>query len=472
MNREKSLVKNTAIYMIGNLSSKLLVFMLLPIYTVCLTTKEYGYYDIIYTTVLLIVPIVSLQIYDGIYRFVLDAQNDTLLINKFISNALALIGIAFLITIPLILILQVFADIQYLFLIYLQIIITSIFNTWQMIARGLKKNILYAISGIIMTAVMLILNVLFIVILHFSIQALIVSNILALVIAVLFLEYKLGVLKIFKIQYIDKVIIKELFSYSMPLIPNSISWWILNLSNRYIISFYLGNDYNGIYAVASKFPAIIMTVNMIFNLAWQDAAICEKNSEDRDQFYSKMFNYFLELQLVILIIIIPSLRIFTHIAIGKEFSDSINYIPILMLSAFFQFFATFFCSFYYVNKKTAGLLYTTLVGAATNIVLTFILIKNLELYAACIANVVSTIIVVSIRYVYITKKLKISIQIKLQSLLIHIAMCGLYCVIYYKTTVFINGIALFIGMLGLAFLYKAQLIKYKGRFLKQKISYK
>lgn len=458
MSREKNFIKNTVIYMIGNLSSKLLVFMLLPIYTIYLTTNEYGYYDIIYTTVSLIVPMVSLQVYDGIYRFVLDKQNDTVLINKYISNALVIVAIAFLVTVPFVIILQIAANIEYLYLIYLQIILTSVFSTWQMIARGLKKNILFAVSGIITTASMLVFNILFIVVLHFSVKALIVSNIISLAIAVLFLEYKLRTTNIFKFSYISKDVIKQLVTYSLPLIPNSISWWILNLSNRYIISSYLGNDYNGIYAVASKFPAIIMMVNMVFNLAWQDTAIYEKDAKDREQFYSKMFNYFLELQLAFLIILIPFVRIFSNIVIGKEFVDSVNYIPILMLSTFFQCFATFFCSFYYLNKKTIGLFYTTLIGAVLNIVLTVFLIRYLELYAPAFANLVSSIVIVFMRGIYIRKVFSTNIIIEITNILKYIPILILISVLYYTGNTLYEYITFLSSVLYILFLYRNQIL--------------
>jgi O-antigen/teichoic acid export membrane protein len=458
MSREKNFIKNTAIYMIGSLSSKLLIFLLLPIYTMYLTTKEYGYYDIIYTTVSLIVPMISLQIYDGIYRFVLGTQNDTALINKYISNALVIVAVAFLVTLPLAVILQIATKIEYLFLIYLQITMTSIFNTWQMIARGLKKNTQYAVSGIIMTATMLSLNILFIVVLHFSVQALIVSNIVSLTVAVLFLEYKLGITKIFKFSSINKNIIKQLIVYSIPLIPNSISWWILNLSNRYIISFYLGSNYNGIYAVASKFPAIIMMVNMVFNLAWQDISIYENDAKDKEQLYSKMFNYFIELQLAVLIVIIPFVKIFSNIVIGKEFVDSVNYIPILLLATFFQCFATFFCSFYYLNKKTIGLLYTTSIGAVLNILLTLLLIPYFDLYAPAFANLVSSIVIVYIREVYIRKVFSTKIIIKTTNILKYIPMLIITNALYYSGYILLDYIAFLSSILYILVLYRNQII--------------
>ncbi len=472
MNREKTLAMNSIIYMIGTLSSKLLVFLLLPIYTVYLSTQEYGYYDMVYTTVLMIVPLVSLQIYDGIYRFTMDTQEDRELSNKYISNALFIITVSILVTVPITLAINAAIKIEYLSLIYVQIIATCIFNTWQMIARGLKRNTLYAVSGIVMTLLMLVLNILFIVVLHYSVEALLVSNTISMVAAFIFLEYKLQVFRRIRANYINKATVKELVLYTIPLIPNTISWWLLNLSNRYIIIYCLGNDYNGIFAVASKFPAILLTVNMVFNYAWQDTAIYEKNSVDRDIFYSKIFNYFFKLQMGVLLLTIPFVKIFSAFAIGKAFTEAAYYIPFLLIGAFFQFFMTFFSSFYYVFKKTSHLLYTTLIGSVTNILITLILISNLKIYAACIANIVSSVIVVLIRYLYINSKFMIKIKVGLKNILSYIPLLAVYCVLYYQTGIAANMVALLSGVLIMGILCKDQLLKFKNIFMKLKTGIK
>ncbi|OPX44826.1 polysaccharide biosynthesis protein [Ruminiclostridium hungatei] len=472
MSREKTLAKNSVIYMTGTLSSKLLVFLLLPIYTAYLSTSEYGYYDVICTTVLMIVPIVSVQIYDGIYRFSLDSGDDRSVSDKYITNALFIIIIAVLMTVPLAIAANYFFKIEFFYLIYLQILATCIFNTWQMIARGLKKNMLFAVSGIIMTFLMLLLNILFIVVLHYSVRALILSNIVSMSAAFIYMEVKLRVFRQISVNYINMKTIKELIAYTIPLIPNTISWWILNLSNRYIIIYCLGNDYNGIFAVASKFPSILMTVNMIFNYAWQDTAIYEKNSSDRDQFYSKMLNYFLRLQLGVLLIIFPFVKLFSAIAIGKEFADAVNYVPYLLIGAFFQFFMTFFSSFYYVFKKTGHLLYTTLIASGINIVVTLLLVSSLKIYAACMANIVSSFIVVVIRYFYVNAKFKIRIKISLKSTGLYLPGMVLYCWLYYTGGIVVNIFALMAGIMVIGVLNKAAIMKFKNILMRRRAGFK
>lgn len=46
MNKYKKLLSNSLIFTLGNLGSKLLVFILVPLYTYALTPKEYGFADL------------------------------------------------------------------------------------------------------------------------------------------------------------------------------------------------------------------------------------------------------------------------------------------------------------------------------------------------------------------------------------------------------------------------------------------
>ena len=72
MEREKSLVKNTIILSIGNLFTKLITFFLLPLYTAILSTEEYGIVDLLNTLVSLLLPIVTFQIEQAVFRYLIE----------------------------------------------------------------------------------------------------------------------------------------------------------------------------------------------------------------------------------------------------------------------------------------------------------------------------------------------------------------------------------------------------------------
>lgn len=69
--------------------------------------------------------------------------------------------------------------------------------------------------------------------------------------------------KVVSFKCIDKKILKMILKYSIPLVPNSLMWWIMAAGDKYIINYFLGDSANGIYSLALKIPQII---NMVYSL--------------------------------------------------------------------------------------------------------------------------------------------------------------------------------------------------------------
>ena len=76
MNRKKELVKNTLIISIGKFSTKIVQFLLLPLYTSILTTSQYGEYDLLNIISIFLIPIITLQMDEGMFRFLIEAKTD------------------------------------------------------------------------------------------------------------------------------------------------------------------------------------------------------------------------------------------------------------------------------------------------------------------------------------------------------------------------------------------------------------
>ena len=76
MGRFKRLLSNTAILGAGTFISKVLVFLLMPLYTALLSTEEFGTADILTQTANLLIPLAALGIADGLFRFALDAEGE------------------------------------------------------------------------------------------------------------------------------------------------------------------------------------------------------------------------------------------------------------------------------------------------------------------------------------------------------------------------------------------------------------
>ena len=76
MGKYKTLAENTLIFTICNFTSKLLVFFMLPFYTMVLSKEDFGVAELIMSTALLLVPILTLCVSDGCMRFAIDKNYD------------------------------------------------------------------------------------------------------------------------------------------------------------------------------------------------------------------------------------------------------------------------------------------------------------------------------------------------------------------------------------------------------------
>ena len=97
MKKSEYLLKNMGILTLSNFASKILVFLLVPIYTSILSTEEYGSYDLAVSTATLLFPILTLNIVDAVMRFSMDKDYSKEKIAcigmKFISFSVILFGL-------------------------------------------------------------------------------------------------------------------------------------------------------------------------------------------------------------------------------------------------------------------------------------------------------------------------------------------------------------------------------------------
>lgn len=441
MNREKRLLRNTIIYFVGNFCSKVLSVVLLPMYTIYLSTEQYGTYDLVMSLVAVVIPIITLSLQDGIYRHLLDERNqdeETVIIST--GMIVILINI-FLGTITYLWLVRAF-NFKNKELILLQTVLLILFNVYGVICRGLKRNFVYSITGILSSVIMISLNIYLIIICKMNIEALFISNIISYIFCIIYMEIKVKLIKRVKVSKFNMDTFKEFVGYSLPLIPNVLSWWVMNLSDRFILKHFLGNTLLGVYAASNKFPAFVTTLNSIFFLAWQESAITEYKSEDRDVYYSKMFNSFMIFQTMAIILLMSVTRIFSPIFFNNEFTNAYLYIPLLYLAALYNGFSTFLGTGYQCAKKTNGVFYSSLIGAILNIVINIVCIPIIGVQGASLATFISFFVMFIFRVIDTRKFLKIKIdytKLIISNLLILIAT-----IIYYKLKLIGQLIFLFI----------------------------
>ncbi|MED4023444.1 MULTISPECIES: lipopolysaccharide biosynthesis protein [Priestia] len=462
MTREKKLFKNTMIYALGNFSSKGLVFLMLPIYTSFLTPREFGSYDLIVTIVTLLVPIISFQIQEGSFRYIIDEKehaqkyqvvSSTIQIivrNLIVSNILYILCISFF-------------NIHYslLIMVYYNVYIFS--EVYLQVARGFQKNLDYAIAGIINTLVNLISTLILTIGFNLKIEGLLISVIFGFITSLVYLEMKIKILKNIKFFNKNITIRSNLVRYSVPLIPNILNWWIMNVSDRLLLTHFMGVEANGIYAIANKFPSIIIIMNSIFYLAWQESAITEYSSKDKDKFYSQMFNGFMKFQVSCLLVLLSLSPIFIYLFVESEFKEAYLYMPFLYMGAVLSSFSSFYGTGFQSAKETKGAFYSSVLGSVLNIILNLLLIPYIGIQGAAISTMLAFLVMWIMR-IYQTKKY-FRIKIDVKSLLILIVLTIIFTITYFNVENILSQVIFITVSLLTAFLYNKQLC-YK--LLKQK----
>lgn len=391
--REKKLLKNTGLYFIGNFASKILNFLLVPIYMIYLEADVYGEIDLILLFSSVIALFFSLDMIDAAYRFILDA-NSVEEKSKVITNSVTVFIIGMFILSFLYIPINIYFDLKYGELFIMHIIITNFLQLMMQICRGLRLNVHYAISGSILTLLQGILNVMLIIVFKQGASSLLIAPIISSFIVVLYLLKIMKISKYIKISLLGKKTILEMTRYSMPMFVQVLLLWVLQNSGTYFLSYYTeGNVDSGIYAISNKFPAIINSLASIFLLAWQESAIISKNDKDATQYYSRIYSIYFSVMTICTIVMLPILRIYFVYVGNESYRDVWKYVPIFCATAVINSLSIFVGTHFIAEKKTIKIVKTLIIPVVVTLVINIFLINRLGIYALGIGQILGYMLV-------------------------------------------------------------------------------
>lgn len=406
----KKLGKNTLWMMVGNFASKLLSFFMVPLYTAYLSTADYGISDLMTTTISLLSPFLTLAASEGIIRFTLDRSNDR---KQVFTLALTISGIGYLFLLLISPVLQnytSFKDYYSLFLVYY--LANNLLWILQQFIKGLDHVSHYAISGVISTLSSVTTNILLLAVLKIGVRGYLYSQIIACLIptAYIFFIERLYIYLI-KPTRISNQLVKRYINYCLPLIPNQISWWINNSSDKYILNYYHGLSLTGIYSVAYKIPTILTIVGGIFASSWQISAVEDFGSENSKLFFSSVFQKYFSLYAVATSGLLCLIKVLARFLFSNDFYNAWPFASILLLASFIQVMGQFYETIYICAMKPKMLLATTMVAAVVNISLNFAMIPSMGAYGASIATVIGYSVMLFLRVLDTRRIFKFEINI-------------------------------------------------------------
>ncbi|MBZ4300469.1 oligosaccharide flippase family protein [Streptococcus pneumoniae] len=373
MSKYKELAKNTGIFALANFSSKILIFLLVPIYTRVLTTTEYGFYDLVYTTIQLFVPILTLNISEAVMRFLMK---DGVSKKSVFSIAVLDIFIGSIAFALLLLVNNLFSlsDLisQYSIYIFVIFVFYTLNNFLIQFSKGIDKIGVTAISGVISTAVMLAMNVILLVVFDWGLLGFFIANVCGYVIPCIYIVSRLRLWELFEIK-IDKKLQWEMVYYALPLVLNILSWWVNNTSDRYIVTAIVGIQASAIISVAYKIPQILSTISAIFIQSWQISAIKIQEDKSDTTFVSNMLLYYNALLLIIASGIILFVKPISNILFGISFYSAWELVPFLIISSLFNAISGCIGAIMGAKMDTHNIAKSALVGMIANIILNIVL---------------------------------------------------------------------------------------------------
>ena len=394
----KTLLSNTFLISLGTFGSKLLTFVMVRFYTGVLTPADYGTADLIMQTANLLLPLVSLGITNGVFRFALDRKEQRRSIFTIGFYTILVGSLILLAALPLLSNSESLRE--YTLLIGVYTLASCLHSLCAQYIRAEGKTALFAVQGIINTALVIGFNITFLLVFRMGVFGYVMSVVAADGICTLFLVLREKLWKLW-LPKPEGQLWNAMLRYSIPLIPATIFWWITSVSDRYMVAYFLGTDANGLYAVACKIPTVLTLLSTIFMEAWQFSAIQEATG-DREvhiRFYTQVWSAFLAVMVMAGSVIIVLCRLEIRVLSTQQYYEAWRYIPTLSMAMVFSAFSSFMGSVYVVTEKSRLSLWTALWSALANIFLNSLLIPRIGIQGAAIATLASYVLCFAIRAV-------------------------------------------------------------------------
>lgn len=440
MSKKRDLLKNTIILAIGRLSVQLVALLLVPLYTFFLSPAEYGIVDLVVTYTVLLAPVLTLQMEMAVFRFLVDARSNEDQKKQVISNTMQVVIATIAISVVIYAGVNVFVTIPYGGLILAIGIMTMLFNLFLQIARGLGRNKDFAAVSVVSAVTSVVATLGFVVYAKLGIVGVLGTMVASLGIGTLYIFFKLRLYRYVTFKEQDVSMKKELVKYALPLIPNGVSWWVISLFDRTIIAIFLGVASNGIYAVSNKYATIFTSIYSIFGMSWMESASMHINDKERQAFFSDVFNMSLRVFGALGLLLIAALPLVFNFAISDAYKSAYEYIPFLIMGAFFNAIVGLYSAIYVARKMTKQVMTTSLIAAAINITLNFALISFIGLYAAALATTLAYFAMAVYRHYDI--KRYVIIDYNKQLLIILSSLYAIVIYAYYLNDVLLNVISL------------------------------
>lgn len=441
MSREGALVKNTAIIAIGKICTQFVSFFLLPLYTGLLSTEEFGVVDLLNTLVSLLLPIITFQVEQAVFRELIELRGQEENKTKIISSAFYSVCIQCLLYFLVFAVISPFVHNRYKIFLAVNVGASVFSSFFLQVARGLGDYAGYAAGSFFSASSTVLLNVVFLVVMKLGVNGMMLGTLFGQMICILYLFFSLRLCRYLLLSSFSWDMVKKLWKYSVPLVPNAISWWVFNASDRLIVSTLLGLSQNGILSAASKFSGLYIGAYNIFNISWTESVSLHIRDKDAEDFFNHMFERVLSLFLGMAAGIIACMPFVFPVMINQKYWKGYGLVPILMLACVCNVIVGLVSTVYVAEKNTRAIANTSIVSAVLNIVAHLCMIHFCGLYAAVFSTLISYGAMSIYRTCDISRRY-LKIKIKKSLAIKTIAVFAVILPAYYVNQIYLNVISL------------------------------
>lgn len=426
-------------YFAGNVFTKLISFILLPLYTKLIDPETYGIYGVNMTIVQLIVPVVYVAIWDAVFRYASECDTGEGQY-EVISTGLPVMWLSSAVCTVVLLVINIFWDLNTPYLVCVYAIANGFQYFHGYVARSMKDNRIFIISGCINSTINLLLNWIGIVYLHHGIEVLYYSYIIGTAAQIGIIEAKYHVLGHFRKKHVQRARLSALIKFGGPLALNASMQWLLTGLTQIMIASMLGTYYNGLFSVAVKFATLISLIVSVFEFAWLELAYDIAKNNNSAMYYRRVTNMLFGVLIFSTSALILVIKVVFPYFIAEAYHECLAIIPHIAIYACANRFAGFSASIYMSYKDVNTLMVSSLAAGGTNFLLLILLIPIWGFHGALLSLVAASVLMMLIRTVVLQKKyaIKLDTMTILYSLLIPV-----YGLIFYMAdSVLVNIFAI------------------------------
>ncbi len=410
----RKIFSDSLIYGIGNIINRFLGFLLLPLHTYFFMPSEYGVYSLVYSFGFFAAVFYLFGMETSFQKYFIETKEPEERKRIFSTTLVLLAATSLLFSLAIFLFSDFIAGLLtgsrrngYLVRLLSILLFVDVISRFPMILiNSLQLSKIYTLLNVGAVIVNILANVILIAVLHLGIEAIFYSLIISYCfILVLSLFYCRRFLHL----SFDKTKIKILVKFAHSFLYYGIFLIILDQADKFIIQYFKGSEEVGIYSACYRIGMIMNLLISGFRTAWVPFFLNLKDEVQNKEIFSKVFTYFFYAGMLFFLVIglfgtdIVEFKINGFSLLDEKYWRGMAILPFILLAYFsFGLFTNVNVASYFENK-IKYLIISSGIGAASNILLNFILIPYYSILGAAISTLVSYTVMFLVLYSFSQK---------------------------------------------------------------------